>query len=298
MNKLTLEHVLSYLPYQLMFLTPKHRFDYGKQESLLMIGLSNELDKLTLKKEMFTNSLNELIDEKGNLRNREISGEDAFIYGATENIKERFSERFVGQAVDNFIPALGSALNKTRIGKTLNKIDDVTTKKLRNGREYLDKALFSNGLGKVSKSLVNQVGPAKVMHSLPGEMIEEIAVQMTPTYQEDYHKQLEELKNPDFYLMIGAQTLLLNSAFSTVGGVSHYYNMAKNEDYRNQYRANQDNKKIIKETYRNLDNAITDDQVAQDIAMSTLGSIFQINDYNGRIAELRNPDAKHNDGFN
>lgn len=266
-----------------------------------------ELNKLSLKKEMFSNSLNQLVNDKGELRFKEKSKLDSNIYGITENIKERFSERFVGQAVDKFIPALGSALNKTKLGKAysgsvlnkiVNKIDDVSTKKLKGAREYLDKQLFeSNRVGKLSKALVNHTGSAKMMHSLPAEMIEEIAVQLTPTYKEEYQKQFDELSNPDFYTMVAAQTLILGGFTGSIGGASHFYNMKTNSDYRNQYNNNQENKAQLRDVYNNIDNATTDEQLAQDIAMSTIGSVFQINDYNARIAELRNDKADHKDGL-
>ena len=255
-----------------------------------------ELNKLQTKRELFD-------EEKNNL----VNYTDALIYGTTENIKERFSERFVGSAVDKFIPAVGSYLGKTKVGKlyagsvlqkVVSKVDDVTTKQIKKGREYIDKTLFeSNKLGKLSKSLANHTGSAKMMHSLPAEMIEEIAVQLTPTYQENYSKQLEELKNPDFYAMVAAQTLILGGFMGSIGASTHYYNYATNKDYKEQYNANQESKKESLNLYNRLDSAIDDDQLAQDISMSTMGSIFQVNDYNGRIAELRNEKANHNDGL-
>lgn len=266
-----------------------------------------QLNKLELKKQLFSENLNKLVDRNGNIIFEEKSNADALIYGITENVKERFSERFVGGAVDNFVPAVGSYLNKTKLGKlydgsglqkAVNKLDDVSTKQIRKGREFVDRTLFeSNKLGKLSKSLANHTGSAKVMHSLPAEMIEEIAVQLTPTYQEDYSKQLEELRNPDFYTMVAAQTLILGGFTGSVGASAHYYNYATNKDYRDQYNSNKESKKQSLELYNRLDNAIDDDQLAQDIAMSTMGSIFQVNDYNGRIAELRNPNTNHKDSL-
>ena len=255
-----------------------------------------ELNKLQTKLEVFNNKKDELVNYT-----------DALIYGTTENIKERFSERFVGGAVDNFVPAVGSYLNKTKLGKmydgsglqkAVNTLDNVTTKQIKKGREFVDRTLFeSNKLGKLSKSLANHTGSAKIMHSLPAEMIEEVAVQLTPTYQENYSKQLEELQNPDFYAMVAAQTLILGGFTGSVGASAHYFNYATNKEYRDQYNSNKESKKQSLDLYNRLDSAINDDQLAQDIAMSTMGSIFQVNDYNGRIAELRNPNANHKDGL-
>jgi len=253
-----------------------------------------ELSKLKIKKELFQEQKDEL-----------VSYSDSFVYGMSENLKERYSEIFVGGAVDkvgkSFLPALGSALNKSKVGsalvKTSTKVDDVLTKKLRTGRELLDRKLFDNTPGKLSKALVNHTGSAKVMHSLPAEMIEEIAVQLTPTYQEDYQEQFKELGKADFYTMVAAQTLILGGFNGTVGGANHFYNMKTDSNYRDDYNANQKNKKQLKEVYNRIDEATTDEQLAQDVAMSTMGTIFQINDYNGRIAELRNPKVDHKDGL-
>ncbi len=329
-----------------------------KEDKLKMSQLQRQINLLNTNKFMLfdednldSNLNKDLTDEaiKGRIRDKEVSDEDALIYGYTQNLKENASEVYVGEAAGKlfggakklinkkFLPAIGDgvvwadkkALNigaskfakkssevASKIANSVDNLADNTYRKFSKGRQLLDTKFFeSNKLGKISKAAVNHVGAAKVMHSIPEEMIEEIAVQATPSYTEDYSKQLESLYDFkhdaqgnevkdykdsqafDFYARVAAQTAIMGAGFSTVGGANHYFNMATDADYKNQYQANKKDKDMLKKTYYNLDQATTDEQVAQDISMASMGTLFQINDYNGRVAELRNPKADHNDGL-
>lgn len=290
-------------------------------------------------------------DIKSTIRNREMSDDDARIYGFTQNLKENVSEIMVGPlagkmfkvggnfASKTFIPAMGDGLvwadkkllnvAGSKLGQTVgsgarkfgrvaatkfNDVSDATYRTFSRGRQVFDNAVDGNAIGKLSRSFVNHVGPAKVMHSIPEEIMEEIAVQATPTYMENYSKQLESLYDFkhnaqgqessimdsqafDFYARVTAQTAVMGAGFSTAGASTHYFNMASNKEYRTQYEANKADRDMLKKTFFGMDQSITDEQLAQDIAMSTAGSIFQINDYNARIADLRNLDVDNKEGL-
>lgn len=297
-------------------------------------NLSTE-EKLQLAKSQRTTKLlsenrNELVDEKGNLRNKQISDRDAIIHGVTENTKEIASEVFVGAAFEKFVPAIGSALKRVddkafkigekesvkKLSKGLSKHSDFITQKYDNFIRTANNTLVeSNQLGLLSKALANHTGAAKMMHSLPGEYIEEIAVNLTPSYLRDYKEQTDELFNFstdaqgkkvdsifdsqafDWHSQVIAQTALISGLFGTVGQIKHQSDMFFNKDKKLQYEENLKNRKLLKEKYYNIDNAMSDAQLAQDITMSTMGTIFNIKDYNSRIAELRDKKTNHNDGL-
>lgn len=243
---------------------------------------------------------------------------DNYITGTAQNTVERFSEVFVGKAVDNigdFLPAAGSYLSASKhskiakIGKVINNVDDkmfafrqginqsakiLKAKKV--AKEVLkkvDNVLLNapSKLGKLSKTTANFVGEAAHINSYFGEIVEEVATQLTPIYQEDYAQQLEELKNPEFYVGIAMTTGLLNASTNimsrTINGTSSFFTSAEIKALN--LKNKKDNEKIkndVKNIYSELDNSIVDDQFAQDIAMASYGTVFQRQDVLGRIAEL------------
>ena len=86
---------------------------------------------------------------------------------------------------------------------------------------------------------MHHTGTAGLYHGVPGEMAEEIAVQLAPTYDEDWAKQVEELGNPSFYIDVALQTLLMKAGFTGVGAAKHGVSMfdknyrAKDREARN-----------------------------------------------------------------
>lgn len=209
---------------------------------------------------------------------------ESFAYGLTETMKETGSERFVGE--------LASGKNLAKLGnnkfskwidkkalrgagsKTAKFIDEVA----KEGSEVFNKMSF--GLGKLSSKAMYHSGVNNVYHGLPGEILEEIAVQATPTLGEDYSEQLKELKNPEFYADIIGQTLLMSGGMTTLGAVSKIRN----------YKANQqmyDMRKSIRDTYKQMDKAVTDDELAKLIVMQSGGNIFSIEEYEQKIEDLR-----------
>lgn len=261
------------------------------------------LNSLLSKRDYLNSNLTELVDENGNLVKEETSLLDAGIYGVTQNIKENLAERYVGGIWDKYVPAIGNKLATSSFGKTVAnsrivRLADKLDTKVGNALKNVDNVLFeSNKFGKLSKSMYAHVGPAKMIHSLPAEMVEEIAVQLAPTYGEDYATQLNELTQPDFYAQVASATLLMGGGFTAFGAGIHYKNMAMDADYRKAYRSQQNKIKDLKQQYQAIDNVLNDDDLAQTIAMKTVGTIFQLNDYKAKIAELRDPKGPNPDGL-
>lgn len=263
---------------------------------------ATELAMLVQQKDMLNQGLNSIVDDAGKLRVPESSRLRSFAKGYQSNLTEVFAEKYVGKFLDNtFIPATGEIaagmkLNKI-VGPRIINIADKVNKTYREGLRRTDDFLFeSNKLGQISKSLYTHVGPAKMIHSLPAEMAEELFVQAVPQLGEDYSRQLNEFANPDFYAQVAAATLIMGGTYSTLGGANHYKNML-NPAYKQSYKDTQQRLKNLKEQYRNIDNAVNDADLAQSIAMNTLGSIYSMNEYNSKIANLRNPDGYNPEGL-
>lgn len=264
---------------------------------------STTLNILKARREYLQSNLTDLIDENGNLTKGEKSVGESLAYGLTQNIKENLAERYVGTLWDKYVPAIGNKLLNNKVGKAITgsgvvRLANKGSKKIGDALKRTDDVLFeSNKFGRLSKSLYSHVGPAKMIHSLPAEMVEEIAVQLTPTLGQDYATQLNELAHPDFYTQVAASTLLMGGGFTALGAASHYKDMALNKEYRENYRNHTEKVKALKKQYSDIDNALDDNQLAQNIAMNTLGSIYQIRDYQGQIAELRDPQGTNPQGL-
>lgn len=261
------------------------------------------LNILKGKREYLQSNLNDLIDENGNLTKGEKTIGESLAYGLTQNIKENLAERYVGGIWDKYVPAIGNKLLNNKVGKAIAgsgvvRLANKASNKVGDALRRTDDVLFeSNRFGRLSKSLYSHVGPAKMIHSLPAEMVEEIAVQLTPTLGEDYATQLNELTHSDFYTQVAASTLLMGGGFTALGAATHYKDMALNKEYRENYRNHTEKVKALKKQYSDIDNALDDNQLAQSIAMNTLGSIYQIRDYQGQIAELRDPQGTNPQGL-
>lgn len=237
-------------------------------------------------------SKSQLVDEKGNLIREEIGLGESAAYGYTQNLKENFTERYVGGFLDKLggKAMKGLAKSENKILRGLNKANDG----LQTWRKSADDTLFnSNKLGKVSRNLYMNIGPTKSLHSLPSEMVEEITNQFLPTLGEDYASQLEELGNKDFYTQVALSTLLMGGGTQAFGAASHYGKKAFIPTYRDFIN----NKQSQEAQYRAIDAAVTDDQLAKDIAMSTLGGIHDVMDYQARVADLRNPKGENKEGL-
>ena len=253
------------------------------------------LQQYQLQKDHALNLKQELVDEKGNLRQAETGFGKSLAGGFVENLKEGFTERFVGAGFDKVAGKVGKVLasNTGKAGSKLGKLNEM----LHQTKGKLDDALFSNTAGKLSKQFFTNVGPAKVLHSVPAEMFEEIVVNLLPSVNGDYKKQLEQLGDADFYSMVAAQTLIMGGGTQALANGVHYGNMWTNKEYRDNIKEKNTLLESLKQQYRGIDRAMSDDVLAKDISMATLGSIHQVSDYQARIADLRNPKGDNPEGL-
>ena len=264
--------------------------------------IQKELSELYAKKGKVENAVNSLVDEDGNVNRAEYSGAEALLKGFQQTAYERLAESYGGHYAEKGFSAMGKGVANSKVGKyiTNSKVGEVSNwanKQLVKGRRFADDKFFdTTKAGALTKAFTTHVGPSKVIHNLPAEMAEEIMVQMAPVYREDYGKQMEELLDPSFYKQVALSTLIIGGGSSTVGLATHGYNYATNEEYKKEYDKVELEKQELKQLYRRLDEAVTDDQVANDIAMNTLGTFYSLNDYQKRINDLRNEDFEDKEG--
>lgn len=264
--------------------------------------IQKELSELYAKKGKVENAVNSLIDEDGNVNRAEYSGAEALLKGFQQTAYERLAESYGGHYAEKGFSAMGRGVANSRVGKyiTNSKVGEVSNwanKQLVKGRRFADDKFFdTTKAGALTKAFTTHVGPSKVIHNLPAEMAEEIMIQMAPVYREDYGRQMEELLDPSFYKQVALSTLIIGGGSSTVGLATHGYNYATNEEYKKEYDKVELEKQELKQLYRRLDEAVTDDQVANDIAMNTLGTFYSLNDYQKRINDLRNEDFEDKEG--
>lgn len=202
---------------------------------------------------------------------------EAFTYGITETMKEYASEKFVG----DYGSKLANKLADSKVGKFISSSKLARPFKYINEKAVTGRHMFNNSLaGRISNKAMYHTGVANMYNGVPGELLEEIVVQATPTFQEDYGKQLEELTNPSFYADVVAQTLLMGGAVTSLGVIGQLSNYRQNKKFY-------DARASIRDTYKKIDNAISDDNLAETIVMSTGGTGFNIADYNHKIHTLR-----------
>ena len=243
-------------------------------------------DKEEEKLEGLKSGLQNITDEFDTLYKPNTWGESLW-YGFSENVKENFSEKYVGDALPGITNnMLMRRLAKTGIGSKVAKGIVAGTEKFQQstfgktvsapikGYNYTRNVVNNLSLGKLSGNAITHTGKASLIHSLPGEVAEEIWNQFMPTYKQDYAEQLESLKDSSFYRDVVAQTLIQGVAFGGIGMVS------RGRNYMN-------DKARLKEMYKALDASVTDDDVANNILMNTGGTVYSPLDYDHKIMTLR-----------
>ena len=247
-----------------------------EQEEVQLEGLKDGLQNIT--------------DEFDTLYKPNTWGESLW-YGFSENVKENFSEKYVGDALPGLTNnMLMRRLAKTNIGGKIAKgitstaedfaqsgVGKVISAPIK-GYNYSRNVVNNLSLGKLSGNAIAHTGRASLIHSLPGEVAEEIWNQFMPTYKQDYAEQLETLKDTSFYRDTIAQTLIQGVAFGGIGMVG------RGRNYMN-------DKARLREMYKALDASITDDDVANNILMNTGGTIYSPLDYDHKIMTLRREDT-------
>jgi len=246
-----------------------NKVNKSAEDNARLFDIRNQIDKVK-------SDLNQIYDPNTGDIQKDISADDALIYGYTESLKELGSEKYVGEIGDKMFKPLTRLAEKTPGLKQLSKAYG-------RGAELIN----DTAIGKIGSNVAGHTGAAKIFHGLPGEVLEEISTQLTPTYTEDYQKQLQELANPSFYMDVVAQTLLMGGGFTALGTGKHALDYTTSPEYRKQYKENKESKKEIKQLYKNIDKAVTDEQLAQHIVMNTGNTLFEVDDYQAKIAKLR-----------
>lgn len=220
----------------------------------------------------------------------DITPEQAAFYGYTQNLKEVASERFVGSAVEKLSKPLGKAFSNSKVGKFVSPITRKVGEAWNKGTNLVRVPSKYGGqqLGRLSESLAHHTGGSgRLFHSLPAEIAEEIAVELTPTYMESYSDQLQNLADPMFYVDVMAQTLVMGGAMSSMGYAKHNMKKFTDKDYRKRSNDLAERRRELKELYSILDSEINDEKLSEVIAMSTPYSTFSPLEYEYRIQQLR-----------
>jgi len=221
-----------------------------------------------------SNDIHNLDKEFNSIRSKSIG--ESLLYGYTETAKEYASEKFVGEGFQKLSNKVSGYITKklagTKLGNGIKSISNLNKK---------GSNLFNNSMvGKISSKAVQHTGVGKLWNGVPAEIMEEIAVQATPTINKDFQDQLEELTNPTFYADVVAQTLLMGGVPVVMGSVNQLRNLEKNIDLTIK-------RDSIRRTYRAIDSAISEDDLAHHIVMSTGGTGFSIAEYDNQIAKLK-----------
>lgn len=199
---------------------------------------------------------------------------DALAYGFTEVLKENLAEQYGGKLYG----AVG-----------LKRIENIAS------NSKLGKAVFNNKLTKglndmtsYGKDVLNRnfggVPGTKLIGSNTEEIFEEILVQATPSYGqnwEEYQQQVSELGKLDFYAKVAAQTMLMQKTFQAGGIAKKYYDIQNLSPNERQKRRDLD------KLYKELGNRnISQDQFNETMMKSGEGN-FSMQEYNNVINKLR-----------
>jgi len=212
-------------------------------------------------------------------------------YGFSESVKENFSEKYVGEALPGVFNNMAtrrvlSAVERTNLGgKIVKGIANVGEKASQSlvgkgvnavvkGYNKTKNLVNNAALGKLSGEAIAHTGRASLINGLPGEVAEEVWNQFMPTYKQDYQQQLEELTNPDFYIDVIAQTLIMGGGFAGAGMAAR----------ANNYRLD---KNDIKRLYKGLDASMNDADLAKHIMMNTGGTLYNPSEYDYAIHQLK-----------
>jgi hypothetical protein len=204
-------------------------------------------------------------------------------YGTWETAKENFIELAGGEIAGKALGKVAGWAAKTEIGKFALKPTHLTTKAYKGVSNLYKEGAerYTNSVvGKITGKAAYRTGSNRIIQGLPEEMFEEVLSQLTPSINRDYSEQLKQLKDPSFYVDVLAQTAMMGGMFTTVGGVSSAINWRQNGKMY-------DAKRNIIKKYKAIDKAVTDEDLANTIVMSTAGTNYSIADYDAKIEELR-----------
>lgn len=264
----------------------------------LLIGLSEEKNLL----EQEVNKLRTAATD-GTL-NRSVA--DAYGVSGSSQLREVVAEKFMGGAWDNFIrPGIGRTLTRSADAMEVSKPLTWTlakTEKIRNWGTRASHALddFQRGtdVGRLTRRLGAHTGSFKMLNSLDGEIAEEIFVQLTPSYGEDYYENFEQLLTPSFYKDVAIQTAILGAKGRALGGAKEFgqhrlamlnpVKDAKGKTYAQKYKDQKEFLKDLTKEYKKLDKAVTDQEIIE-ILTSAPNALARREDFIKKIASLEDP---------
>lgn len=264
--------------------------EYRIKEQIQRLEKSPETNKEKLNslyKMLYDNqdNLSKVYDETGNIPN-DVEPLHAAIYAGTESLKEIGSELYVGHLFGKGYNKLDNYL----IGKPGGRI----MKRLNNISEYLP-SLNNTKIGKVVQKLGYHTNYDDVFQSVPEEFMEEIVTGLTPTYnaekknynKEDYGQQIQQFKDPEFWFLTAASTIVQGGLTSSLQASNHYLKYTKDKNYKEFYDTQKKESSNIKDVISKIDSEITDDNLAKVITMNVPKTIFSIKDYESEVAKLR-----------
>ena len=270
----------------------KYERDFNYQKSLI-----NQERKAIQNKKTLTDKDKEALDsldEKETQLTEEFeplrpkSWFESAAYGYTETLKENIIEGEVGAIGGRIAGRIGKGVAGTTLGKALTKPNLLTTKAYKGASSLLKEGadrLNNMALGKITSKAMFRTGASKIVDGIPGEMFEEVVSQATPSVGQNYTEQLKGLLDTSFYEDVASQTALMGGLFTTVGAGSRIANWKANG------RVWDARKSIIKK-YKQIDKAITDEDLAETLVMASAGTDFSIADYDAKVQSLRDKGNK------
>lgn len=271
--------------------------------------IGNEKEIKKIKEHLFDlqGDLDKIYDPETGKIPEDMKWYDAAFHAYSETAKEVLSEMFVGKFADKSFKMIDRKFLGNGIANTKAKIDNFVFKKA----DKVSDNILGKGAGFISRISAKNSQFDDIFQSMPGEMAEEIVVQATPTYNaekggyfmSDYMKQLEELRNPEFYALTAMSTGLMGgtmNTFNLANGIKKYttggdeYRQNVNENYKKDKLDEkvaavkyEQSKKRLKELYNGLDKNVTDEKLATLISMNTGRLGFDGLSYDAAVAEQR-----------
>lgn len=275
-----------------------------KRLSLDKEGNRKEID--AIQNDLFNkrSELAKIVDPESGKIKEDVKFIDAAFHGYTESLKEVFSELVVGKAAGALAKKVDSSILSGKVSKfakevaeakdnVLNKISskisDNTNSFFGKGKGFVEgaKKVKNTIIGHIDKHAFRNSGFDDVFQSMPEEIAEELFVQAVPTYNaekggyfmSDYMKQLEEFRNPEFYLLTAISTGVMSGSMSSLKGTGGLLS-SMSKDYRDSVTANinaEDAPKVKKEAatkvledfYVKVNNSVNDEEAAKSIAYGT-----------------------------
>ena len=202
-----------------------------------------------------------------------VTGGDAMFYGVTEIGKEVLAENWGGALFKGMTKPIAAPM--TRLGRKLEKIPGLNQLNKMNSK---GKNFFNEKFGAVPGQ--------KLIGSNTEEIFEEVLVQATPTYGQnwdEYKQQASELGSFDFYAKVAASTMLMQKTMGGVGAIQRSPQTVK-AFFDKDERAK---RKAMNTLYKEIGNKHISQKDFNTAMMKVGEGNFSIQEYNNSINELR-----------